>query len=326
MSQRAAKHSPPASRIDRLGLVCGRDVGDRDAVPVAGQSPRARRADRLGAAGDDRDAAVALSGASGPPRLVLAPVSSRRPVRTHWQILVGGELRDARSGETIEATNPASGEVIGTFPRCDAQDVDDAVRAAARRVRELACRRTRWSARAACSALADLIAEHAEELAMLDVTENGSPIREMRNDANIAIAALRYFAGLALQLRGETIPGDARPAELHADGAVRRRRPDRPVQPPDDVRGGKIGRAADRRQHGRDQALRAHLDLGAARSRELAAQVFPPGVVNVVTGLRRRGRRRARHPPRRAPARVHRLGGDRPRGSRRGRPRTSSRR
>ena len=129
-------------------------------------------------------------------------------MRTHWQILVGGELRDARSGETIEAINPANGEVIGTFPRCDERG-----RRRRRGRREARAfeswRETNPLERARCVlGLADLIAEHADELAMLDVTENGSPIREMRNDANKAIAAMRYFAGLALQLRGETIPGE----------------------------------------------------------------------------------------------------------------------
>ncbi|MGH2852139.1 MAG: aldehyde dehydrogenase family protein, partial [Solirubrobacteraceae bacterium] len=47
-----------------------------------------------------------------------------------WPILIGGEFRRARSGATLDATNPATGEVIGSFPRCEAQDVDDAVAAA----------------------------------------------------------------------------------------------------------------------------------------------------------------------------------------------------
>jgi betaine-aldehyde dehydrogenase len=58
----------------------------------------------------------------------------------------------------------------------------------------------------ALDALADLIDDHAEELAFLDVLDNGSPIREMRNDAFAASAQLRYYAGLVLQLRGHTVP------------------------------------------------------------------------------------------------------------------------
>ena len=122
-------------------------------------------------------------------------------------IYIDGSFRQARSGETIDATNPASGEVIARFPRCDSRDVDDAVVAA-----EAAF--TQWRATPALERanmvreLADRIEEHADELAMLDVHENGSPIREMRADAFAGAAALRYFAGLALELRGETIPSD----------------------------------------------------------------------------------------------------------------------
>jgi acyl-CoA reductase-like NAD-dependent aldehyde dehydrogenase len=204
-------------------------------------------------------------------------------VSTHWQILVGGELRDARSGQTIDATNPANGEVIGTFPRCDAHDVDDAVRAAADAFE-------RWRAtspleRARCVlGLADLIAQHADELAMLDVTENGSPIREMRNDANIAIAALRYFAGLALQLRGETIPGESGRLNytlMAPFGVVGR------IVPFNHPMMFAAAKSVAPLIAGNTVVIKPseHTSTSALRLAELAAQVFPPGVVNVVTGF-----------------------------------------
>jgi betaine-aldehyde dehydrogenase len=126
-----------------------------------------------------------------------------------WQpmMLIGGELVGARSGEQLEAVNPASGEVIARFPRGAAEDVQGAVAAAQRAYPEW--RAAGPLARATLvNRIADVVAEHAEELALLDVLDNGSPIREMRNDSRIAIGLLRYFAGLALQVRGETIPGD----------------------------------------------------------------------------------------------------------------------
>ena len=94
-------------------------------------------------------------------------------------MLVGGELRAARSGASIDAYNPATGELFARFPRGDAADVDDAVAAAQSAFRAW------WATppldRAAClQRLAALIEEHAQELAMLDVIDNGSPIREMR--------------------------------------------------------------------------------------------------------------------------------------------------
>ena len=46
------------------------------------------------------------------------------------QNLIGGEWVDAASGETFDSTSPADGELIGTFPRSNADDVDRAVAAA----------------------------------------------------------------------------------------------------------------------------------------------------------------------------------------------------
>ena len=47
-----------------------------------------------------------------------------------FQNYIGGEWVDAASGETFDSTSPADGELIGTFPRSSADDVDRAVAAA----------------------------------------------------------------------------------------------------------------------------------------------------------------------------------------------------
>ena len=131
--------------------------------------------------------------------------------------------------------------------------------------------------------------------------------------------------GSALQLRGETIPGEHDRLELHAAPAVRRRRADRPVQPPADVRRGQDRRAADRRQHGRAQAVRAHVAVGAAArpsccdgSSRRASSTSSPG------SARRPATRSS--PTRRAPARVHRRRRRRAARSSAARPRWPSRR
>ena len=122
-------------------------------------------------------------------------------------MLIGGRAAQARGGDTFEAVDPSSGETLARVPRAGAEDVDDAVEAAEAALP--AWRSATPLERAAVvRRIADVVEEHAEELAMLDVVDNGSPIREMRNDSRIAAAQLRYFAGLALQVRGETIPGE----------------------------------------------------------------------------------------------------------------------
>ena len=119
--------------------------------------------------------------------------------------LVGGEWHAAASGKTIDVVNPATGAVVAAIPRCGTEDVEAAVVAAEAAFPEWS--RTDASARGRhLFELADAIHRRAEELAALDVADNGSPLHEMRKDVDYATFQLRYFAGLALQARGETVP------------------------------------------------------------------------------------------------------------------------
>jgi acyl-CoA reductase-like NAD-dependent aldehyde dehydrogenase len=198
-------------------------------------------------------------------------------------MMIGGVRRGAVTGEYLEAVNPATGETIARFPRGTADDVDAAVRAA-REALPGWKHAAALDRAAAVSHLADLVESHAQELADLDVADNGSPIREMRNDAHLAAAQMRYFAGLALQLRGETIPTG----------------PDRvnyTLQEPFGV----VGRiipfnhplmfAAEKIAApliaGNTVVLKPseHTSVSALRLADLIGEALPPGVVNVVTGL-----------------------------------------
>ena len=199
-----------------------------------------------------------------------------------WQIVVGGALRAARSGETIDVTNPATGEVVGTVPRGTSEDIDDAVVAGQRAFE--AWRALNPLERAKCvNAFADLVEEHAEELALLDVVENGSPIREMRGDAHKAVAQLRYFAGLALQLRGETVPGDSDRLNytlMQPFGVVGR------IVPFNHPLMFAAGKPAAPLIAGNTVVVKPseHTSTSALRLGELASEAFPAGVFNVVTG------------------------------------------
>ena len=198
-------------------------------------------------------------------------------------MLIGGEQRGATDGATLDATNPATGELLGRFPNATASDVDDAVTAAT--AAQAQWRRTEPAERqAALVQLADLIQENADELAMLDVADNGSPIREMRQDAGVAAAQLRYFAGLILQIRGETIPTsfDRLNYTLRQPfGVVGRIIPfNHPLM----FAASKIAAPL---AAGNAVIVKPseHTSLSALRLGELAADVFPPGVVNILTGL-----------------------------------------
>jgi acyl-CoA reductase-like NAD-dependent aldehyde dehydrogenase len=210
-------------------------------------------------------------------------------------MLIGGERVAARSGETIDSHDPASGELLGSFPRGGEEDVAAAVAAA--RDAYPAWRKTPTVERAAClEKLADLIAGAADELALLDVLDNGSPIREMRNDAHIAVAQLRYFAGIAPQARGETI--DTGPGRLNYTlrqpfGVVGRIIPfNHPLM----FAATKIAAPL---VAGNTVIVKPseHTSLSALRLADMLAEAFPPGVVNVVTGYgAEAGEALVRHP------------------------------
>ncbi|GAA3889328.1 aldehyde dehydrogenase family protein [Leifsonia kafniensis] len=122
------------------------------------------------------------------------------------RMLIGGEWSAASNGALIETLNPATGAVLGTIPDATRSDVDRAVAAA--HAAAGAWRRLAPVARAEMvNRLAAAVEARSEEFAALDSAENGSLLTEMRRDIAAGVSALRYFAGLALQVRGETLPG-----------------------------------------------------------------------------------------------------------------------
>jgi betaine-aldehyde dehydrogenase len=198
-------------------------------------------------------------------------------------MLIGGELRPARQAGWLDTPNPATGQTLARIPRGSAADVDDAVAAA--RAAFPGWWATPALERATClERLAGAIAEHADELAMLDVADNGSPVREMRGDARAGARQLRYFAGLALEQRGETIPSP--PGRLnytlrHPFGVVGRIIPfNHPLM----FAAGKIAAPL---VAGNTVVLKPseHTSLSALRLGELSRGILPPGVLNIVTGL-----------------------------------------
>jgi aldehyde dehydrogenase (NAD+) len=122
--------------------------------------------------------------------------------------LIGGRWTPAASGKTFDTINPATEEVIAQVAEGDAEDVDMAV-AAAREAFENGPW-SRMDARdrgRAIYHLADLIEEESEELAALESLDNGKPIRDaLAADLPLTIDCLRYYAGYADKIHGQTIP------------------------------------------------------------------------------------------------------------------------
>lgn len=214
--------------------------------------------------------------------------------RRDHRMLVGGEWVEAVDAARLESLNPATGEVLGTFPSGGSADVDRAVAAARRALHDPAwtsltpARRSRLLWR-----MADLMEQHLDELAELESLDNGKPLWVAKY-AEIpgGIEQFRYFAGVAQRIEGTTIPTsiDYQPPgkkifayttkePIGVVGAIV------PWNSPIVLTAMKIAPAL---AAGCTMILKPAEDtsLTALRLAELMLEAgFPPGVFNVVTGL-----------------------------------------
>jgi betaine-aldehyde dehydrogenase len=208
---------------------------------------------------------------------------------------IGGEWRAATSGATIESVNPATEEVLGYVPDAGPADVDMAVRAGEEGAE--VWRGYSWAKRAGILRdFADAIEERLEEFAMLDTLDSGNPISSMRADVASAANEIRYYAGIASELKGMTVP-------TTSDGlSLTERVPYSlvgrivPFNHPFKFAAGK---AAAPLAAGCAVIVKPseQTSLSALRMGEVLAQIFPPGVFNVVTGGgRTAGAALAEHP------------------------------
>jgi phenylacetaldehyde dehydrogenase len=127
------------------------------------------------------------------------------------RLLIDGKWVDARSGETFDVFDPASGRKIAEVAAAGKEDVDLAVTAARRAFETGPWSRMKPSERGKLVwRLADLMEQQAEQLAQLETLDNGKPLRESRSiDLPGSFELLRYMAGWATKINGEQIPVSA---------------------------------------------------------------------------------------------------------------------
>jgi len=122
------------------------------------------------------------------------------------RLLIGGKEVDAASGATFESQNPYTGRSWAVLSDGGVEDVDAAV-AAARQAFDGEWSRTTGQRRAALlRRLGELIGEHAETLARLEVNDSGKLFREMIGQLTALGGWYDYYAGLADKLEGRQIP------------------------------------------------------------------------------------------------------------------------
>lgn len=116
-----------------------------------------------------------------------------------------GGVWQTGQGAPRDVVSPGSGDILATLRDASSEDLDGAV-AAARRAQ------TTWAdlgpvvrGKTLKEAAARLRA-HEDELAMIDALDCGNPIKGMRFDVNLGATLMEFFAGLTTELKGETIP------------------------------------------------------------------------------------------------------------------------
>ena len=197
-------------------------------------------------------------------------------------MLIGGQLVESESGAWDESLNPATEEIIGRTPAATAADVAKAVTSA-----ELA-----WPAWAAMgvSARAEVLRafgsrllERADELLRVEVMDTGNTIGPMRGDVRMGVDSLNYYAGLGYELKGQTIPST--PGNLHFTvrepyGVVVR------IVPFNHPAMFATARTAAALMAGNAVVVKPPetSPLSAMVLAQIARDVFPPGVFNIVTG------------------------------------------
>ena len=123
-------------------------------------------------------------------------------------MLIDGRAVDAQSGDYFDSFDPFTGKAWALVPRAGAADVDAAVQAARQAFRGPWRTMTPTARGQLMARLADLIAEEAEDLAVLETRDNGKLINEMRIQCKYIPQWFRFFGGLADKIEGRVIPID----------------------------------------------------------------------------------------------------------------------
>lgn len=123
-----------------------------------------------------------------------------------FSLFIDGESLDALSGKTFESQNPYAGEAWATLADGGPEDLDRAVTAARGAFEGAWGQMTGFQRAAIMRRLGDVIGEHAEELALLEVRDSGKLLKEMVGQLQAIPEWFYYFAGLADKLEGRTIP------------------------------------------------------------------------------------------------------------------------
>ncbi len=204
----------------------------------------------------------------------------------HANLWIAGRAEPAEARDTFPVINPGTGEVLGHAARGRAADVDLAVQAADRALRAPEWRRMTPVERGRLMwSLARRIEAEQESLARLLSLENGKPLSQARDEVYTTIRNFEYYAGWTDKIHGRVVPVGVEVFDyiLHEPlGVVAHIIPwnypldifARGVAPCLAVGNTVVVKPAEETPFGAVELARLATEVG-----------FPPGVINVVTGL-----------------------------------------
>jgi betaine-aldehyde dehydrogenase len=198
------------------------------------------------------------------------------------RMLIGGELVESQSGEWLESVNPANEDIIGKVPLGAAADVNRAVAAAEAAAPAWDAAGVKVRARH-LRALGQALKARAKEILGVEVADTGNTVTKLSGDVDSAVESLEHYAGLGLEIKGDTVP--ASPQNLHLTirqpyGVVGRIAPfNHPIM-------FAAGGLAAPLMAGNTVVVKPpeQSPLSATILSEICADIFPKGVVNIVTG------------------------------------------
>jgi aldehyde dehydrogenase (NAD+) len=213
-------------------------------------------------------------------------------------LFIDGKSQPALSGKTFESISPSTGERLALVAQAGKEDIDVAVAAARRALNGEWSRFKPFDRQQVMLRLAELVDKHYDELALLDTLDMGGPLSRTILGRRRAIGLLRYYAGLATTIQGETIPNSA-PGNMFAYTLKEPVGVVAAINPWNGPIGLAIWKICPVLASGCTIVLKPaeQAPLSPLRLAELCMEAgIPPGVVNVVTGLGDAGAALAEHP------------------------------
>ena len=203
----------------------------------------------------------------------------------HHQHFINNRPAAPAGGASIDVVDPSCGSSLGSLARGNAADIDRAVSAARAAYQKSWCTTPAVTRGRLLYQWSRLVADHAEELGLLECLDTGKPLRQARADATALARYFEFYAGAADKLHGQTIP--------YQDGytVLTIREPHGvtghivPWNYPMQIFGRSVGAAI---AVGNACVVKPAEDacLSLLRVAELGAEAgLPEGVLNIITGL-----------------------------------------